>query len=165
MSACEGRFHHQNTCADRWLGFSRFHFWIKVSDSSKWTDCRHSQISARSRKYQPLPTAPCSDGGFPVRKRACMVQVTAGRSGVRGVQPTWSAKDCKLGMFPELRILGVSPTTLRMTFGFMSEFDFHQSKQGFGQEAMLWRKANLVRIYNPFALKLDVATWFLYLLQ
>jgi hypothetical protein len=46
------------------------------------SDCRHSQISLRSRKYQPLATTPCSDAGFPVSMVACAVQVTAGSCGV-----------------------------------------------------------------------------------
>ena len=43
--------------------------------------CRQRKTSPRSRKYQPLPTMPCSDGGRPVRIVDCTVHVTAGQDG------------------------------------------------------------------------------------
>jgi hypothetical protein len=40
--------------------------------------CFQSAISEVSRKYQPLPTTPCSEGIVPVSIVACALQVTAG---------------------------------------------------------------------------------------
>ena len=48
------------------------------SPATSWFDCRQNITSARSRKYQPLPTIPCSRGSRPVRIVDCAEQVTAG---------------------------------------------------------------------------------------
>src|ERR687888_135136 len=49
------------------------------SPATRRLDCRQSQTSERSRKYQPLATQPCSRGSVPVVKADCTAHVTAGR--------------------------------------------------------------------------------------
>src|SRR5258708_25049848 len=59
--------------ASRFLAASQI-----FSPPTRALDCRQNQTSARSRKYQPLATTPCSEGKRPVKKVDCTEQVTAG---------------------------------------------------------------------------------------
>src|SRR3954451_14472830 len=77
MSADEYMLYHQKSFAQvndasRLRAASQ-----SFSPSTRRFDWRHSQISERSRKYQPLPTIPCSRGSVPVTKVDCAVVVTA----------------------------------------------------------------------------------------
>ena len=76
--------------------------------------CRQSSTSPRPRKYQPLPTMPCSLGSAPVSSVACTEQVTAGSTGLSSAcQPPSRARAASRGMCASSR--GVSPATSRTT--------------------------------------------------
>jgi hypothetical protein len=59
------------------LGSSRFAASHSFSRRTRWFDCRHNHTCDKSRKYQPLPTMPCSLGSTPVTNVDCTEQVTA----------------------------------------------------------------------------------------
>src|SRR5258707_14848279 len=84
------------------------------SPPTRWFDCRHSHTSARSRKYQPLPTHPCSRGIVPVVNVDCTEQVTAGKMVSRGRCPPASFNLARFGVASPIRSLE-SPTTSRTT--------------------------------------------------
>ena len=79
--------YHQNSLAQVNAGSRRFAASQTFSPPTRWLDWRQSQISDRSRKYQPLPTMPCSRGSAPVTKVDCTVVVTAGVTVVSGRMP------------------------------------------------------------------------------
>lgn len=60
-------------------------------------DWRQSQISDKSRKYQPLATMPCSRGVSPVSMVDCTVVVTAGSTVASGRIAPWLASACSRG--------------------------------------------------------------------
>src|SRR6516165_8296942 len=76
-------------------------------------DCRHSHTSARSRKYQPLATMPCSLGIVPVKNVDCTEHVTAGVMDRSARHPPCSARRRKLGASARCSL--VSPTTSSTT--------------------------------------------------
>src|SRR5688572_11890956 len=78
--------------------------------STKRFDCRHNHTSPSSRKYQPLPTMPCSDGSLPVKNVDCAEQVTAGVTVVSGRNAPCFAKSFKCGVASPSRC-SASPTT------------------------------------------------------
>src|SRR5688500_3253864 len=101
--------YHQNILAQVKLG-SRFLPASQIfSPLTRWFDCRHSQTSAVSRKYQPLATAPCPLGGRPVVKVDCTEQVTAGVMVCSGRSAPRAASADNAGACGSS--LGVSPTT------------------------------------------------------
>src|SRR6478672_7330080 len=78
MSALEYMLYHQNSLAQVKDASRRRAASQIFSPPTRRLDWRHSQISDKSRKYQPLPTMPCSRGSTPVTKVDCTVVVTAG---------------------------------------------------------------------------------------
>src|SRR5471032_154069 len=108
--------YHQNNWLQRKPGSSRLSVCQTFSPWISAFGCSQKRTSAWSRKYEPLPTIPCCDGGAPVRIEACTVEVTAGNTG------------CRLAILAVLsRVLmcgvaspnseGVSPTTLISSSG------------------------------------------------
>jgi hypothetical protein len=79
MSALEYMLYHQNSLATLKLGSRRLASSHSFSPATNWFDCRHNHTCAKSRKYQPLPTMPCSRGNAPVSIVDWTEQVTAGR--------------------------------------------------------------------------------------
>src|SRR5687768_14743387 len=75
-------------------------------------DCRQNLTSHSSRKYQPLPTMPCSLGRVPVRYVACTEQVTAGRTEEMVATCDRSASAASRGVCGPMSER-VRPTTLR----------------------------------------------------
>ena len=84
MSALEYMLYHQNNLALVKLGSRRLASSHSLSPWTSWLLWRHSQTWAKSRKYQPLPTTPCSLGSLPVTNVDCTEQVTAGKIVVNG---------------------------------------------------------------------------------
>src|SRR6476619_5413241 len=84
ISADEYMLYHQKSLAHVNAGSSRFAASHSFSRWIRWFDWRHSHTSARSRKYQPLATMPCSRGSVPVTNVDCTVVVTAGVTVVSG---------------------------------------------------------------------------------
>ena len=74
---------------------------------------RHSSTSFRSRKNQPFATAPWPEGGRPVTKVDCAVQVTAGVTVLSGLSAPRFASAARFGVCAPTRS-GARPTT-RMT--------------------------------------------------
>src|SRR5438309_2150341 len=74
-------------------------------------DCSQNLISHSSRKYQPLPTMPCSLGCLPVRYVDCTVQVTAGMDGLMLAMRRDLANMLSRGVCAPMSE-GVSPTML-----------------------------------------------------
>ena len=70
--------YHQQTLATLAPGWARRSASQTFSPATRLLGWRQNITSPRSRKNQPLPTAPCSAGIFPVRKVDCTEQVTAG---------------------------------------------------------------------------------------
>src|SRR5438046_9057904 len=54
------------------------------SPATRRFDCRQSHTSASSRKYQPLPTMPCSRGSVPVSIVDGAVHLNAGSASPKG---------------------------------------------------------------------------------
>src|SRR6187399_2695305 len=76
--------YHQKSLAQVKAGSRRAAASQIFSPPIRWFDWRQNQISARSRKYQPLATAPCVLGKAPVTMLDCAVQVTAGSTVASG---------------------------------------------------------------------------------
>src|SRR5690606_5970476 len=87
MSAVEYMLYHQNILAQVNAGSRRLAASHSFSPCTSRFDWRHSQISLRSRKYQPLATMPCSRGSVPVTKVDWTVVVTAGTTVSSGRTP------------------------------------------------------------------------------
>src|SRR3989442_880445 len=79
QSALECMLYHQKSLAQVKPGRRRRAASHTFSPATRRFDCRQSHTSASSRKYQPLPTMPCSRGSVPVSIVDCAVHVTAGR--------------------------------------------------------------------------------------
>src|SRR6476469_11136173 len=109
MSVVAPIAYHQHTFAVWKSGFAA----RAVSHSfSPWTSrlCwRHRKTSPSSRKYQPLPTIPCSFGILPARNVDCTLHVTAGSTVPSSAcQPSRASAE----MFGMCRnSFGVMPTT------------------------------------------------------
>src|SRR4051794_3969307 len=73
--------YHQQMLAQVNVGSSFFAVSQIFSADTSLFDCFQNLISHSSRKYQPLPTIPCSLGCTPVKYVDCTVQVTAGIDG------------------------------------------------------------------------------------
>src|SRR6266545_6394639 len=84
MFAVEYMLYHQKRFAQVNAGSRRAAVSQIFSPATSRLDCRQSQTSLRSRKYQPLATAPWSLGRSPVVKVDWTEQVTAGSTGPRG---------------------------------------------------------------------------------
>src|SRR4051812_11782852 len=91
-SALEYMLYHQNSFATLKLGSRRLASSHSFSPCTNWFDCRHSQICDKSRKYQPLPTIPCSRGNLPVKNVDCTEQVTAGNIDSSG-RTAWASRN------------------------------------------------------------------------
>src|SRR5438132_11648362 len=77
QSALEYMLYHQKSFAQVKPGDWRRAASQTVSPATRRFDCRQSQISARSRKYQPLQTMPCCRGSDAVSLLASGMQGTA----------------------------------------------------------------------------------------
>src|SRR2546427_3700298 len=86
QSALECMLYHQKSLAQVKPGRRRRAASHTFSPATRRFDCRQSHTSASSRKYQPLPTMPCSRGSVPVSIVDCAVHVTAGSAAPRGGQ-------------------------------------------------------------------------------
>src|SRR5256886_12726770 len=84
QSALECMLYHQKSLAQVKPGRRRRAASHTFSPATRRFDCRQSHTSASSRKYQPLPTMPCSRGSVPVSIVDCAVHVTAGWHPPRG---------------------------------------------------------------------------------
>src|SRR5690606_23894948 len=82
------------------------------SPPTRRLDCRHNQTCARSRKYQPLATQPCSRGSAPVTNVDWTEQVTAGVIVRSGTAAPRCANAWRWGV-SDPSMLGVRPTTSR----------------------------------------------------
>src|SRR3990172_6119480 len=98
MSTVEYILYHQNMLAHVKSGLRCFAASQIFSPAIRRFDCRQSQTSASWRKYQPLATAPWPEGGRPVRRVDCTVQVTAGTTVSRLRMPPRSANALRLGV-------------------------------------------------------------------
>src|SRR4051812_12021909 len=117
MSADENMLYHQKNFAQvndasRLRAASQ-----SFSPSTRRFDWRHSQISERSRKYQPLPTIPCSRGSVPVTKVDCTVVVTAGVTVRKLRTAPCFARAPRCGAWGSSA--GVMPTTFSTSVRFM----------------------------------------------
>src|SRR5580765_6675083 len=72
-----------------------------------------------SRKYQPLPTTPCSRGSVPVRNVACAEQVTAGVMAWMGALDPSRTSALRCGVSAPINDR-VRPTTLMTAVGCMA---------------------------------------------
>src|SRR3989454_7009675 len=86
QSALECMLYHQKSLAQVKPGRRRRAASHTFSPATRRFDCRQSHTSASSRKYQPLPTMPCSRGSVPVSIVDCAVHVTAGSTPPSGGQ-------------------------------------------------------------------------------
>src|SRR5690348_10131898 len=77
-SAEEYILYHQKSFATVKLASRRLAASHSFSPCTSAFDWRQSHTCARSLKYQPLPTMPCSRGKAPVTNVDCTEQVTAG---------------------------------------------------------------------------------------
>jgi hypothetical protein len=112
ISALEYMLYHQNSLALVKLGSRRLASSQTLSPATSWFDCRHSQTCDKSRKYQPLPTMPCSRGNLPVTNVDCTEQVTAGKI-VRSGRAAYASRNArKAGVCSPIEA-GVSPTTFK----------------------------------------------------
>ena len=107
--------YHQQTFATLASGWARRSASQIFSPATRLLGWRQNMTSPRSRKNQPLPTAPCSAGIRPVRKVDCTEQVTAGSTVPRVARLPRSASARNRGMSRSAR--GVSPTTSRRSTG------------------------------------------------
>src|SRR5207249_8924377 len=89
------------------------------SPATRWFDWRQNHTSARSRKYQPLPTIPWSRGSVPVSIVDWALQVTAGSTAPSGVMKPSRASAASAGVSAPT-CAGVSPTTSRTRSGVTS---------------------------------------------
>src|SRR5262249_4921447 len=80
-------------------------------------DWRQRNTSFSSRKYQPLPTMPCSRGSLPVSIVACAEHVTAGRTVPSSAANPSTARRDRLGVSAP-SMPRVSPTTSSKRTGF-----------------------------------------------
>ncbi len=71
-----------------------------LSDCTRRFDWRQKKISERSRKYQPFPTIPCSEGNLPVKIHHLKA----------GGQPNWQKMDLVIDKIEALRKQGVPVT-------------------------------------------------------
>src|SRR5690606_2069982 len=92
-------------------------------------DWRQNQISDRSRKYQPLATAPCPLGGSPVVKLACTEQVTAGSTGRSTRRAPRRARAARFGVASP-RSCPSRPTTIRTTVRCMARYCWLAGRSG-----------------------------------
>ena len=119
QSALEYMLYHQKSFAQVKPGTWRRAASQTFSPATRRFDCRQSQISARSRKYQPLPTMPCCRGSAPVSMLACALQVTAGNTALSGVMKPSRASAASAGV-SDPTWADVSPTTSTTTSGGVS---------------------------------------------
>src|SRR5688500_12049863 len=95
-----------------------------ISPETSRFDCRHSATSARSRKYQPLATAPWPDGISPVSRVVWTVQVTAGTTVASGCVPPRAASLLRLGVCAPSSD-GLRPTAKMTSIGFTLSHGAH----------------------------------------
>jgi hypothetical protein len=117
-SAVEYMLYHQNSLAQVNSGSRLRAASHSFSPPTRRLDWRHSQISDRSRKYQPLPTMPCSRGSAPVTKVDCTVVVTAGTTVSSGRTPPRFASALRFGACASST--GVRPATFSTSVRFMA---------------------------------------------
>ena len=98
QSALEYMLYHQNILAQVKPGSRACAASQIFSPATSRFDCRHSQTSARSRKYQPFATMPWLAGSRPVRSVDCTVQVTAGVTAASGRRPPRAARRFRFGV-------------------------------------------------------------------
>src|SRR3989454_1546703 len=116
QSALECMLYHQKSLAQVKPGRRRRAASHTFSPATRRFDCRQSHTSASSRKYQPLPTMPCSRGSVPVSIVDCAVHVTAGSNSPRGGQNPPPARGGRAGGSAPARA-GGGPPTARTTRG------------------------------------------------
>src|SRR3989454_8907350 len=116
QSALECMLYHQKSLAQVKPGRRRRAASHTFSPATRRFDCRQSHTSASSRKYQPLPTMPCSRGSVPVSIVDCAVHVTAGSTPPNGGEKPPPARAASAGGAAAAPA-GVSPPTARKTGG------------------------------------------------
>src|SRR5882672_12063676 len=98
QSALEYMLYHQKSFAQVKPGRRRRAASHTFSPATRRFDCRQSQISERSRKYQPLPTMPCWRGRVPVTIVDWLEQVTAGSTLASGIMKPAFASAARAGV-------------------------------------------------------------------
>src|SRR5690606_5781037 len=129
QSAEEYMLYHQNILAQVKSGSRRLPASQIFSPAIRRFDWRHSQTSARSRKYQPLATAPWPLGINPVSRVDWTVQVTAGVTVASGRMAPRAARRRRFGVCSPTSA-GVSPTTRTTRVGCMSDAAAGSACQG-----------------------------------
>src|SRR5229473_4964489 len=98
MFAVEYMLYHQKRFAQVKAGSRRAAASQIFSPATRRLDCRQSQTSERSRKYQPLATQPWSRGSIPVVKVDWTAHVTAGRMVSSGRIPPVRTRAARFGV-------------------------------------------------------------------
>src|SRR2546425_1109650 len=133
QSALEYMLYHQKSFAQVKPGTWRRAASQTFSPATRRFDCRQSQISARSRKYQPLPSMPCCRGSAPVSMLACALQVRAGNTAPSGIMKPSRASAASAGV-SDPTWADVSPTTSTTTSGGVSPPRGERPRFGLSQQ-------------------------------